>query len=215
MNDVVTPKDGPDLKALLQNNRNWAEKMQRENPEFFPTLAAQQKPKYLWIGCSDSRVPANQITGLLPGEIFVHRNVANIIRADDTNCQSVVEFAVSALQVEHIIVCGHYQCGGVEAAMRGNIVGTVANWIDSISTIWSQQQSALSDLPEEERLSRLCELNVQHQLRSLTRSPAIQSAWANGRALTLHGWIYSIKDGLLKDLGLTVSDQAGADALTE
>lgn len=215
MNEVVTPKDGPDLKALLQNNRNWAEKMQRENPEFFPTLAAQQKPKYLWIGCSDSRVPANQITGLLPGEIFVHRNVANIIRADDANCQSVVEFAVSALQVEHIIVCGHYQCGGVEAAMRGNIVGTVANWIDSISTIWSQQQSALSDLPEEERLSRLCELNVQHQLQSLTRSPAIQSAWANGQTLTLHGWIYSIKDGLLKDLGLTVSDQAGADALAE
>jgi hypothetical protein len=131
MNDVVTPKDGPDLKALLQNNRNWAEKMQRENPEFFPTLAAQQKPKYLWIGCSDSRVPANQITGLLPGEIFVHRNVANIIRADDANCQSVVEFAVSALQVEHIIVCGHYQCGGVEAAMRGNIVGTAANYLES------------------------------------------------------------------------------------
>ena len=140
MSQTSKTKDGPDLEILLQNNRNWAEQVRQEDPEFFPRLATQQKPKYLWIGCSDSRVPANQITGLVPGEVFVHRNVANVIGSDDPNCQSVIEYAVNALEVEHIIVCGHYKCGGVQAAMQGTATGIVADWIASISDIWNAQQ---------------------------------------------------------------------------
>lgn len=213
MNQTSKTKDGPDLEILLQNNRNWAEQVRQEDPEFFPRLATQQKPKYLWIGCSDSRVPANQITGLVPGEVFVHRNVANVIGSDDPNCQSVIEYAVNALEVEHIIVCGHYKCGGVQAAMQGTATGIVADWIASISGIWTAQQPTLAALPPAERLAALCELNVQHQLKSLAQSPAVNEAWSQGRALSLHGWIYSIEDGLLKDLGLSLHDQAGVSAL--
>ena len=213
MSQTSKTKDGPDLEILLQNNRNWAERVRQEDPEFFPRLATQQKPKYLWIGCSDSRVPANQITGLVPGEVFVHRNVANVIGNDDPNCQSVIEYAVNALGVEHIIVCGHYKCGGVQAAMQGTATGIVADWIASISGIWTAQQPTLADLPEAERLAALCELNVQHQLKSLAQSPAVSKAWSQGRTLSLHGWIYSIEDGLLKDLGLSLHDQAGVTAL--
>ena len=213
MNQTSKTKDGPDLEILLQNNRNWAEQVRQEDPEFFPRLATQQKPKYLWIGCSDSRVPANQITGLVPGEVFVHRNVANVIGSDDPNCQSVIEYAVNALEVEHIIVCGHYKCGGVQAAMQGTATGIVADWIASISDIWNAQQPTLAALPAAERLAALCELNVQHQLKSLAQSPAVNEAWSQGRALSLHGWIYSIEDGLLKDLGLSLHDQAGVSAL--
>jgi carbonic anhydrase len=213
MSQASKTKDGPDLEILLQNNRNWAEQVRQEDPEFFPRLATQQKPKYLWIGCSDSRVPANQITGLVPGEVFVHRNVANVIGSDDPNCQSVIEYAVNALEVEHIIVCGHYKCGGVQAAMQGTATGIVADWIASISDIWNAQQPNLAALPAAERLAALCELNVQHQLKSLAQSPAVNEAWSQGRALSLHGWIYSIEDGLLKDLGLSLHDQAGVSAL--
>ena len=213
MSQTSKTKDGPDLEILLQNNRNWAEQVRQEDPEFFPRLATQQKPKYLWIGCSDSRVPANQITGLVPGEVFVHRNVANVIGSDDPNCQSVIEYAVNALEVEHIIVCGHYKCGGVQAAMQGTATGIVADWIASISDIWNAQQPNLAALPAAERLAALCELNVQHQLKSLAQSPAVNEAWSQGRALSLHGWIYSIEDGLLKDLGLSLHDQAGVSAL--
>ena len=213
MSQASKTKDGPDLEILLQNNRNWAEQVRQEDPDFFPRLATQQKPKYLWIGCSDSRVPANQITGLVPGEVFVHRNVANVIGSDDPNCQSVIEYAVNALEVEHIIVCGHYKCGGVQAAMQGTATGIVAEWIASISGIWTAQQPTLAALPAAERLAALCELNVQHQLKSLAQSPAVNEAWSRGRVLSLHGWIYSIEDGLLKDLGLSLHDQAGVSAL--
>ena len=214
MSQTSQTKDGPDLEILLQNNRNWAERVRQEDPEFFPRLANQQKPKYLWIGCSDSRVPANQITGLVPGEVFVHRNVANVIGSDDPNCQSVVEYAVNALEVEHIIVCGHYKCGGVQAAMQGSATGTVADWIASISRIWADQKTALAALPEAERLAALCELNVQHQLKSLAQCPPISKAWSQGRALSLHGWIYSVENGLLKDLGLSLHGKADLDALS-
>lgn len=213
MSHASKAKDGPSLNTLLENNRNWAERVRQENPEFFQRLANQQRPKYLWIGCSDSRVPANQITGLVPGEVFVHRNVANVIGSDDPNCQSVIEYAVNTLEVEHIIVCGHYKCGGVQAAMEGTASGIVAEWISSISNIWADQQPALATLPETERLAALCELNVQHQLKSLAQSPAVSQAWAEGRSLSLHGWIYSVEDGLLKDLGLSLYDSAGVDAL--
>lgn len=210
MSQPSQPKDGPDPQILLQNNRTWAERVRQEDPEFFPRLATQQRPKYLWIGCSDSRVPANQITGLVPGEIFVHRNVANVIGSDDPNCQSVIEYAVNALEVEHIIVCGHYKCGGVQAAMQGTATGVIAEWIAGISEIWRTQQTDLAALPEPQRLGALCELNVQHQLKSLAQCPAVTEAWSKGRPLSLHGWIYSIEDGLLKDLGLTLHDQKDA-----
>jgi carbonic anhydrase len=206
--------ESADLQILLENNRHWAAQVREDDPEFFLRLANQQKPKYLWIGCSDSRVPANQITGLVPGEIFVHRNVANVIGNDDPNCQSAVEYAVNALEVQHIIVCGHYKCGGVQAAMEGTASGIVADWIEGISDIWSDQQSALMALPEAERLPALCELNVKHQLQSLAHSPAVSQAWSQGRTLSLHGWIYSIEDGLLKDLGISLHSQSDLDALS-
>jgi len=206
--------ESADLQILLENNRHWAAQVREDDPEFFLRLANQQKPKYLWIGCSDSRVPANQITGLVPGEIFVHRNVANVIGNDDPNCQSAVEYAVNALEVQHIIVCGHYKCGGVQAAMEGTASGIVADWIEGISDIWSDKQSALMALPEAERLPALCELNVKHQLQSLAHSPAVSQAWSQGRTLSLHGWIYSIEDGLLKDLGISLHSQADLDALS-
>ena len=157
MNDTLNAKDGPELEVLLENNRAWAARLQQDDPGLLPRLANQQKPKYLWIGCSDSRVPANQITGLAPGEVFVHRNVANVINHNDPNCQSVVQYAVDALEVEHIIVCGHYKCGGVQAAMEGAASGTVAQWIAGIADIWAQQRSVLEALPETERLAKLCE----------------------------------------------------------
>jgi carbonic anhydrase len=206
--------ESADLQILLENNRHWAAQVREDDPEFFLRLANQQKPKYLWIGCSDSRVPANQITGLVPGEIFVHRNVANVIGNDDPNCQSAVEYAVNALEVQHIIVCGHYKCGGVQAAMEGTASGIVADWIEGISDIWSDQQSALMALPEAERLPALCELNVKHQLQSLAHSPAVSQAWSQGLTLSLHGWIYSIEDGLLKDLGISLHSQSDLDALS-
>lgn len=206
--------ESADLQILLENNRHWAAQVREDDPEFFLRLANQQKPKYLWIGCSDSRVPANQITGLVPGEIFVHRNVANVISNDDPNCQSAVEYAVNALEVQHIIVCGHYKCGGVQAAMEGTASGIVADWIEGISDIWSDQQSALMALPEAERLPALCELNVKHQLQSLAHSPTVSQAWSQGRTLSLHGWIYSIEDGLLKDLGISLHSQSDLDALS-
>ena len=213
MNDTLNAKDGPELEVLLENNRAWAARLQQDDPGLLPRLANQQKPKYLWIGCSDSRVPANQITGLAPGEVFVHRNVANVINHNDPNCQSVVQYAVDALEVEHIIVCGHYKCGGVQAAMEGAASGTVAQWIAGIADIWAQQRSVLEALPETERLAKLCELNVRHQLASLAKSPPVSQAWAAGRALSLHGWIYDIADGLLKDLDLSLHNQLDADGL--
>ena len=194
--------DGPD--QLLANNRAWAAAIERDDPGFFQRLTTQQKPQYLWIGCSDSRVPANQISGLLPGEVFVHRNVANVILHTDLNCLAVVEFAVKVLEVRHVIVCGHYGCGGVEAAMKGQQLGLLGDWLRSIRDLVELHQDQLADLDEDATLARLCELNVQHQLRSLCQTSIMQEAWERGQDVTVHGWIYSIDNGLLHDLGTQV-----------
>lgn len=196
------------LEPLLNNNREWAARVEQENPGFFSRLAAQQTPEYLWIGCSDSRVPANEIIGLQPGEVFVHRNVANVILHTDLNCLAVVEFAVKVLRVRHIIVCGHYGCGGVNAAMKGDRVGLVDYWLRGIRDLYESCREELEPLPEKKRLSRLAELNVFHQQRSLCHTSILRDAWDDGQELTVHGWIYGIEDGLLRDLGTSVKSAA-------
>lgn len=180
--------------------------MERD-PEFFSRLAAQQKPHYLWIGCSDSRVPANQIVGLLPGELFVHRNVANLVIHTDVNCLSVIQFAVDVLKVEHIIVGGHYGCGGVKAAMEGSRLGLVDNWLRHVQETVEKYEAELSTLTDaEERLNRLCELNVVEQVRNVCRTTIVQDAWERGQSLSIHGWIYGLQNGLLHDLQVTVNE---------
>lgn len=189
------------LRDLLDHNRRWAEKRRAEDPRYFDRLALQQKPEYLWIGCSDSRVPANVITGLEPGEVFVHRNIANLVHRGDLNLLSVLEFAVEVLDVEHIIVCGHYGCGGVRAAVDGERHGVIDHWLQPVRDIAKVNHGELSAIePEEEQLNRLCELTVARQVESLSRTPILQRAWKHGSALTIHGWIYGLKDGLLHDL---------------
>ncbi len=191
------------LSGLFENNRSWAEGMTRSDPEFFQVLARQQTPKYLWIGCSDSRVPANQVVGLLPGEMFVHRNIANVVAHADLNCLSVVQFAVDVLRVEHVIVCGHYGCGGVLAALRNDNLGLVDHWINHVRNVRVKYQDRLDTLPSEPlRHELLCRLNVVEQVANLSRTTIIRTAWERGQSLALHGWIYSIQDGLLQDLGV-------------
>lgn len=191
------------LDHLLENNRAWAAEMVREDPEFFSRLSRQQAPRYLWIGCSDSRVPANQIVGLLPGEMFVHRNVANVVVHTDLNCLSSIQFAVDVLQVGHIIVCGHYGCGGVLAALRDDKLGLIDNWLRHIQDVRRNHQAELDALETEvERHSRLCELNVIEQVANVSQTTAVRDAWARGQVLAVHGWIYDIGDGLLRDLGI-------------
>jgi carbonic anhydrase len=199
-----------EIQELLERNKSWAASVEQENPGFFKRLSEQQKPKYLWIGCSDSRVPANQITGLLPGEVFVHRNVANVVLQTDINCMSVVEFAIRKLQVRHVIVCGHYGCAGVKAAMEDNSEGIVDTWLSGIREVWDTNKPNLESLPGAEAESRLCELNVMSQVRSLCRATVMTSAWKRGQEVDVHGWIYGIDDGLIRDLGIRVS---GADDL--
>ena len=196
------------LDGLLANNKAWAKQVIDEDPEFFARLAKQQKPEYLWIGCSDSRVPANQISGLLPGEVFVHRNVANIVTHTDLNCVSVIEYAVKVLKVRHIIVCGHYQCGGVKAAMEGNAKGNVHQWLTGVRALWNNHKERLQSLSPDHALTELCELNVALQMTSVCKMDAIKQAWQSDQPLSVHGWIYAIEDGLLKDLGTTVSNEA-------
>jgi carbonic anhydrase len=196
------------LDRLLANNKAWAKQVIDEDPEFFARLAKQQKPEYLWIGCSDSRVPANQISGLLPGEVFVHRNVANIVMPTDLNCVSVIEYAVEVLKVRHIIVCGHYQCGGVKAAMEGNAGGNVHKWLADVRALWNNHKERLQSLSPDRALTELCELNVALQMTSVCKMDAIKQAWQSDQPLSVHGWIYAIEDGLLKDLGATVSNEA-------
>jgi carbonic anhydrase len=193
------------LQHLFSNNRAWAEQMTRNNPEFFRTLARQQSPEYLWIGCSDSRVPANEIVGLLPGELFVHRNVANLVLHTDLNCLSVLQYAVDVLQVKHVIVCGHYGCGGVRAAMEDTPVGLADNWLRPIRDLWHDRRSEMTLLLDaDERADRLCELNVMAQVVNVSNTTIVQHAWRRKQALMVHGWIYGIGDGLLKDLGICV-----------
>jgi carbonic anhydrase len=196
------------LSHLFDNNRNWAERMEREQPGFFNHLAQQQSPKYLWIGCSDSRVPANQITGLEPGEVFVHRNVANVVVHSDLNALSVIQYAVDALKVEHIMVVGHYGCGGVLAATRGARIGLADNWLRHIKDVASRHKPLLDATDAERRVSLLCELNVIEQVVNVAQTTGVQDAWARGQSLTLHGWVYGLSDGLIQDLHMTV-DSSG------
>lgn len=196
------------LNSLLRSNREWAERIKAEDPRFFEKLSAQQSPEYLWIGCSDSRVPANQIVGMMPGEIFVHRNIANVVIHTDLNCQSVMQFAVEVLKVKHIIVCGHYGCGGVMAAMGSQQLGLIDNWLRNIKDVYHRHAEELDAIADEQaRMNRLCELNVIAQLENVCHTTIVQNAWARGQELHVHGWIYSVRDGLLKDLYSTVSSQ--------
>jgi len=196
-----------EIAALFENNRRWAAEMERESPGFFQRLAQQQKPKFLWIGCADSRVPANQITGLMPGEVFVHRNVANVVSATDLNCMSVLDFAIHKLSVRHVIVCGHYGCAGVQAAMDDQADGVTDSWISGIRDLWEDNQDELSRLDAAAARARLCELNVRQQVRALCRTTSLRQAWQRGQPVDVHGWIYGIEDGLLRDLGERVSKQ--------
>ncbi len=194
------------LDHLLANNRTWARSLTEREPEFFQRLVEQHTPTYLWIGCSDSRVPATEITGLMPGEIFVHRNIANLVVQTDLNCLSVVQFAVEALQVQHIIVCGHYGCGGVRAALRDARLGLADNWLRSVRDVMAKHAALLSAVEgEEQRLDLLCELNVIEQVRQMCETTVVRGAWERGQELAVHGWIYAIADGLLQDLGLCVT----------
>lgn len=189
------------LQDLLTHNRRWASDRVSEDPDYFTRLSSLQSPDYLWIGCSDSRVPANVITGLQPGEVFVHRNVANLVHRADLNLLSVLEFAVDTLDVEHIIVCGHYGCGGVRAAMDGARHGVIDHWLRPVRDIAETHERELAlEGGQEERLNRLCELSIRAQVASLSRTPVIQAAWKRGKRLDIHGWIYSLSDGLLRDL---------------
>jgi carbonic anhydrase len=198
------------LSGLLANNRAWAAQMTRNDPEFFERLAHQQAPQYLWIGCSDSRVPANEITGLAPGELFVHRNVANVVVHADLNCLSTVQFAVDVLRVRHIIVCGHYGCGGVLAALRDDTLGLCDNWLRHVQDVRWKHQARIDALAgDAERHRRLCELNVIEQVVNVSQTTVLREAWGRGQDLTVHGWIYDIRDGLLRDLEMSVA--AGED----
>ncbi len=193
------------LHQLFDNNARWAAKMIARDPNFFNNLVGQQAPQYLWIGCSDSRVPANQIVGLAPGELFVHRNVANLVQHSDMNCLSVLQFAVDVLKVEHIMVTGHYGCGGVRAAIEEQRHGIVDNWLRPIQHVCHDHAPLLDSLQGEERVDRLCELNVVQQVENLRRTTVVQDAWSRGQKLELHAWIYSVRDGLLRDLGVTIT----------
>lgn len=191
------------LSHLFENNRKWAASVNQQDPDFFQRLAKQQTPKYLWIGCADSRVPATQICGLDPGEMFVHRNIANLISYRDINCLSVIDYAVNHLKVTDIIVCGHYGCGGVQGAIDQKNLGLINNWIQDISETYEKHYHDIQEScsSKSEKLNKLCELNVERQIASLSALPVVQSAWKSGGKLTIHGWIYSIENGLLKDLG--------------
>ncbi|NJK90670.1 MAG: carbonate dehydratase [Blastochloris sp.] len=188
------------IHHLLQNNRDWAQSMRESVPEFFTKLSGQQNPEYLWIGCSDSRVPANEIVGLMPGEIFVHRNVGNVVSPSDLNCLSVLQYAVDILKVKHVIVCGHYGCGGVRAALEDKRHGLIDNWLRHIQAVARSSSRELTGLAPEPRYDRLCELNVLAQRRHVCETTIVQDAWSRGQEISVHGWIYSLKDGHLKEL---------------
>jgi carbonic anhydrase len=194
------------LGHLIENNRRWATGAVAADPAFFRRLVEQQAPKYLWIGCADSRVPANDIVGLLPGELFVHRNVANLVVHTDLNCLSVLQYAIDVLRVEHVIVCGHYGCGGIAAAERGVALGLIDNWLRHIQDVAERHRPTLArEAHQARRADRLCELNVLEQAHNVYRSTIAQDAWRRGQALSVHAWIYRLTDGLLQDLGFSVS----------
>jgi carbonic anhydrase len=193
------------LRQLFENNRDWARAQTARDPEFFRRLAAQQAPEYLWIGCSDSRVPANEICGLLPGEMFVQRNVANVVVHSDLNLLSVVQFAVDVLRVRHVIVCGHYGCGGVRAALQASRHGLIDNWLQHVRDVHRAHRERIDALPDEgARADLLCELNVAEQVSNVCETTIVEDAWDRGQPLAVHGWVYRLEDGLLRDLGITV-----------
>jgi carbonic anhydrase len=201
------------LAHLFENNRAWSERIRRTDPEFFTRLSRQQRPRYLWIGCSDSRVPANEIVDLAPGELFVHRNVANVVVHSDLNCLSVMQFAVQVLKVEHIIVCGHYGCSGVSAALNGERVGLADNWLRHVQDVHAKHDRAVGREPDtSHRIDKLCELNVVEQVANVCQTTIVRDAWDRGQELCVHGWVYGLKDGLLRDLKTSVSRAADAPA---
>lgn len=202
-----------ELEELLAKNRAWAERIAREDPEFFPSLAAQQQPALLWIGCSDSRVPSSQIIDVPPGEVFVHRNVANIVLQADLNCLSVVEFAVRVLKVRHVIVCGHYGCSGVQAALRGDQLGIVDHWLRGLRDLFEGHREELLALDEDAAWRRACELNVLHQVENFSHLDVVRDSWSEGQELSVHGWIYSVADGLLRDLGQSIDGRSAPPGL--
>ncbi|HEY0544086.1 MAG TPA: carbonate dehydratase [Pyrinomonadaceae bacterium] len=196
------------LSNLIENNRAWAEQIKAHDPHFFQKLSEQQSPEYVWIGCSDSRVPANQIVGLAPGELFVHRNVANVVAHTDLNCLSVIQFAVDVLKVKHIIVCGHYGCGGISAAFNNDRLGLVDNWLRHVQDVLKKHETLLARLPDKQaRLDRLCELNVIEQVSNVCQTTIVQNAWKREQDLAVHGLIYGLRDGLLRDLNIHTSHQ--------
>src|SRR5215203_813308 len=202
----------PDLRHLFENNQLWARRIVQREPDFFKSLAAQQSPRYLWIGCADSRVPANEIVGLMPGELFVHRNVANVVVHSDLNCLSVLQYAVEVLRVEHVIVCGHYGCGGVEAAWKRTPLGLIDNWLRHVQDVADRHQARFTRaMTDGHSVDRLCELNVLEQAANVCRTTIVQDAWRRGQPLQVHGWIYRLQNGLIHDLGLSVARDAMLD----
>ena len=202
-----------ELTNLFANNRAWAADIQRRRPGFFTDLANQQRPKYMWIGCSDSRVPANEITGLDPGEVFVHRNVANVVVHSDLNALSTIQFAVERIKVEHVMVVGHYGCSGVQAALEGARIGLADNWLRHIQDVRDRHRDVMEAMPDHGRAAALCELNVIEQVVNVAQSTVLQDAWARGQNVTLHGWVYGLSDGLLHDLHMTITGESDLDAL--
>jgi carbonic anhydrase len=199
------------LADLFENNRIWSERIRESDPEFFGRLSRQQRPRYLWIGCADSRVPANEIVGLLPGELFVHRNIANVVVHSDLNCLSVIQFAVELLKVEHVIVCGHYGCSGVSAALQNQRVGLADNWLRHVHDVHVKHERRLPTTADiAERVDHLCELNVIEQVANVCQATVVHDAWQRGQPLAVHGWVYGLKDGLLHDLATTVTNAAEA-----
>jgi carbonic anhydrase len=194
-----------ELKHLFENNRLWVSKMNARFPGFFARLAEQQSPKYLWIGCADSRVPANEIVGLLPGELFVHRNISNVVAVEDPNCLSVIQYAVEVLQVQHIIVCGHFGCGGIIAALQDRSLGLIDEWLKHVREIRDRHREQLEALDDAVRFDRLCELNVIEQVLNVSRTSIVLKAWSSHQQLSIHGWIYAVSNGLLRDLDMSVS----------
>lgn len=199
------------LEKIFRNNREWAEKIQQEQPDFFEQLSLQQKPEYLWIGCADSRVPANEIINLPPGEVFVHRNIANVVVHTDLNCLSVIQYAVEILRVKHIIVCGHYGCGGVQASMEPEVHGLIDNWLRHIRDVYRFHAQELNKIDDPLiRRDRLCELNVVEQVANVCNTTMVQHAWTQGQELSVHGWIYRLEDGLLRNLDVCTSGARGS-----
>lgn len=194
------------LLHLLENNRAWSATVRAQSPDFFTKLSQQQSPEYLWIGCSDSRVPANEIVGLLPGELFVHRNIANVVVHSDLNCLSVIQFAIEVLGVKHIIVCGHYGCGGVKFALEGRELGLADNWLRHVQDVQQKHARELVKFPEiNEKIDRLCELNAIEQALNVSQTTIVQNAWKRGQKLTVHSWVYGLKDGIARDLNVSGS----------